>query len=298
MANSVEKIGAEDSGQKIPAKRAVTVSTFHRAKVTGRKLKMLTAYDHPTAKLLDDSGVDALLVGDSLGMVVLGYEDTTRVTMEDMIHHTKAVVRGTTHAMVIADLPFATYNTAEKAVENGARLMRAAGAKAVKLEGGLEVVPQVKAMLQAGIPVMGHMGYTPQSVNVFGGHKSQGRSLDKARNLVRSALELQEAGVFGIVLELVPFRVAEFISQHLSVPTIGIGSGAGCDGQVLVTLDMMGFFPDFNPRHVRRYADLYTTYHDAATQYINEIDAGEFPTNAHSFEAEDGVLEALAKEFA
>ncbi|RDI95948.1 3-methyl-2-oxobutanoate hydroxymethyltransferase [Meiothermus sp. QL-1] len=276
----------------------VRVTDFAEAKRRGRKLKMLTAYDYPTARILDAAGIDAILVGDSLGMVVLGYEDTTRVTLEDMLHHTRAVVRGARRAMVIADMPFLSYHLGVyESVRAAGRLVQEGGCKAVKLEGGMEVLRSVRAIRAAGIPVMGHLGYTPQSVHLFGGHRAQGRTLESARQIVRSALALQEAGVFALVLELVPHRLATWLSQRLDIPTIGIGSGPGCDGQVLVTQDMLGLFPDFNPRHVRKYQDLHGLCLEAVRNYARDVESGAFPTAEHSFSLDEGVLEALEKEF-
>lgn len=275
----------------------VRVTDFAKAKQRGHKLKMLTAYDYPTAQILDAAGVDAILVGDSLGMVVLGYEDTTRVTLEDALHHTKAVARGARRALVIADMPFLSYHLGVyESVRAAGRLVQEGGCKAVKLEGGLEVLESVRAIRAAGIPVMGHLGYTPQSVHVFGGHRSQGRTLETARRIVQGALALQEAGVFALVLELVPHRLATWLSRRLEVPTIGIGSGPGCDGQVLVTQDMLGLFPGFNPRHVRKYQDLHGLCSEAVRQYVHDVDVGAFPTEQHSFSLDEAVLEALETE--
>ncbi|MCX7709191.1 MAG: 3-methyl-2-oxobutanoate hydroxymethyltransferase [Clostridia bacterium] len=271
--------------------KRITVSDFSKSKRENRKISMLTAYDYPTAKILDQAGVDSILVGDSLGMVVLGYEDTTRVTMEDMLHHIKAVVRGTERALVVGDMPFLSYHLGKyESVRNAGRLLNEGGCKAVKLEGGEEVLEDVKAIISAGIPVMGHLGYTPQSVNRFGGHKAQGKDLETAKRLLRDALLLQKAGVFGIVLECVPYRVAEYISHRLDVPTIGIGSGAGCDGQVLVTSDMLGLFKDFMPRHVKKYMDMGSSMEEAVKLYISEVQEGIFPTEKNSFKVEDEVL--------
>ena len=274
----------------------VTVSYFRECKKTGKKITMLTAYDYPTAKIVDESGVDAILVGDSLGMVVLGYEDTTRVTMDDMVHHTKAVVRGAKRAMVVADMPFLSYHMGiYKSVENAGRLVTEAGCKAIKLEGGEEVVEDVKAIIRAGIPVVGHLGYTPQSINVFGGHKAQGKTFETAKKIYKDALLLQEAGVFAIVLECVPHKVAQFITGKLDIPTIGIGSGAQCDGQVLVVHDIIGMFRDFIPRHAKRYADIGEVLENSVKSYISEVTEGIFPTEKNSFIVEDEVIEALEK---
>lgn len=277
-------------------KNKFTVSDFRECKKTGKKITMLTAYDYPTAKIMDESGIDAILVGDSLGMVVLGYEDTTRVTMDDMVHHTKAVVRGTNRAMVVADMPFLSYHQGVyESVKNAGRLVREAGCKSIKLEGGEEVIENVKAIIAAGIPVMGHLGYTPQSVNVFGGHKAQGKTIETAKKIYKDALLLQEAGAFAIVLECVPHKVAKFITERLDIPTIGIGSGAMCDGQVLVVHDIIGMFRDFTPRHTKRYVDMGGALENSVKSYISDVEEGSFPTEKNSFIVEDEVIEALEK---
>jgi len=274
----------------------ITVSNFRESKRTGRKITMLTAYDYPTAKIIDQSGVDAILVGDSLGMVVLGYEDTTRVTMEDMVHHTKAVVRGAKRAMVVADMPFLSYHMGiYESVRNAGKLVNEDGCKAIKLEGGEEVVEDIKAIIRAGIPVMGHLGYTPQSINIFGGHKAQGKTFETAKKIYKDALLLQEAGVFAIVLECVPYKLAKFITEKLEIPTIGIGSGAMCDGQVLVIHDIIGMFRDFVPRHTKRYADVGEVLENSVKSYIKDVTEGVFPTEKNSFTVEDEVIEALEK---
>lgn len=274
----------------------ITVSNFRESKRTGRKITMLTAYDYPTAKIIDQSGIDAILVGDSLGMVVLGYEDTTRVTMEDMVHHTKAVVRGAKRAMVVADMPFLSYHMGiYESVRNAGKLVNEAGCKAIKLEGGEEVVEDIKAIIRAGIPVMGHLGYTPQSINIFGGHKAQGKTFETAKKIYKDALLLQEAGVFAIVLECVPYKLAKFITEKLEIPTIGIGSGAMCDGQVLVIHDIIGMFRDFVPRHTKRYADVGEVLENSVKSYIKDVTEGVFPTEKNSFTVEDEVIEALEK---
>ncbi len=273
-----------------------TVANFKESKKTGRKISMLTAYDYPTAKILDEAGVDSILVGDSLGMVVLGYEDTTRVTMDDMVHHVKAVSRGAKRALVISDMPFLSYHTGKHdSVRNAGRLVLEGGCKAVKLEGGEEIVEDVKAIISAGIPVIGHLGYTPQSINVFGGHKAQGKDLETARKIYRDALLLQKAGVFAIVLECVPYKVAEFISKRLDIPTIGIGSGPDCDGQVLVIQDLTGMFRDFTPKHVKKYLDMGSAIEGAVKSYIEEVQKGVFPTEKNSFIVDEAVVKELEK---
>lgn len=278
--------------------KKITIVDFRQSKLTGKKITMLTAYDYPTAKIMDESGIDAILVGDSLGMVVLGYEDTTKVTMNDMIHHIKAVERGAKRALIVGDMPFLSYRIGKyESVKNAGRLVTEGGCQAVKLEGGVEVIKDIKAIIKAGIPVMGHLGYTPQSINIFGGHKAQGKTLETAKKILKDALLLQEAGVFAIVLECVPYKLAEIISRKLDVPTIGIGSGAGCDGQVLVTPDLLGLFKDFSPRHTKVYLNMGNAFYDAIKKYIEEVGQGVFPTSKNSFTVGDEVIEQLEKEF-
>ncbi|NTV89507.1 MAG: 3-methyl-2-oxobutanoate hydroxymethyltransferase, partial [Clostridiales bacterium] len=274
-----------------------TVASFREAKKTGTKITMLTAYDYPTAKIIDEAGVDSILVGDSLGMVVLGYEDTTKVTMEDMIHHIKAVTRGVKHAMVVGDMPFLSYHQGvNESVRNAGRLVSEGGCKSIKLEGGREVAADVKAIIRAGIPVMGHLGYTPQSVNVFGGHKAQGKTHDTARTILEDALILQDAGAFAVVLECVPYLLAGYISSKLDIPIIGIGSGPDCDGQVLVSSDIMGLFRDFTPKHSKVYQNMGDAYEQATKDYINEVRSGIFPTVKNSFIMEEAILEMVKQE--
>lgn len=273
-----------------------TVANFQESKKNSRKISMLTAYDYPIAKILDEAGVDSILVGDSLGMVVLGYEDTTRVTMDDMVHHTKAVVRGTKRAMVVADMPFLSYHTGtSNSVKNAGRLVSEGGCKAIKLEGGEDIIEDVRAIISAGIPVVGHLGYTPQSINVFGGHKAQGKTIETAKKIYRDALLLQKAGAFSVVLECVPYKLAAFISKRLDIPTIGIGSGPDCDGQVLVIQDLTGMFRDFTPKHVKKYTDMGTAVDMAAKSYIEEVQKGVFPTIKNSFIVDDVILDELEK---
>jgi 3-methyl-2-oxobutanoate hydroxymethyltransferase len=271
-----------------------TINDFREAKRTGTKITMLTAYDYPTAKIIDEAGIDSILVGDSLGMVVLGYEDTTRVTMEEMLHHIKAVARGTKRAFLIGDMPFLSFHLGKyESVRNAGRLVSEGGCKAVKLEGGREVVEDVKAILNAGIPVMGHLGYTPQSVNVFGGHKAQGKTFEVAEKILKDALLLQEAGIFSLVLECVPYKLAAYITKKLDISVISIGSGADCDGQVLVTPDLIGLFRDFTPKHVKKYADMGTAYDEAVRKYIEEVRGGIFPTPQNSFILDDDIIDKL-----
>ncbi len=274
-----------------------TVATFQEAKQNQKKLTMLTAYDYSTAKLFDEAGIDSLLVGDSLGMVMLGYEDTLSVTMEDMLHHCKAVARGAKQAMVICDLPFLSYQTSVyDAVKNAGRLLQEGRAQAVKLEGGADMCPQIRAIVQASIPVMGHLGLTPQSVHAFGGFRVQGKTEDAAQKLIDDARRVEEAGAFALVLECVPAKLAQRISQMVSIPTIGIGAGAGCDGQVLVYQDMLGMYSDFTPKFVKRFGDVGACIQDAVRQYIQEVRDGGFPAEEHSFSIADSVIEKLYGE--
>ena len=271
-----------------------TVATFLKMKQENQKISMLTCYDYTTAKIIDSSNVDAVLVGDSLGNVVLGYEDTLSVTMNDMITFSAAVARGCKQKLVVVDMPFMSYQVSvEKALENAGRLMKEGRANAVKLEGGRSVLAQVKAIVDAGIPVMGHLGMTPQSVNAFGGHKVQGKTLEAAQKLIDDALALQEAGVFSIVLECVPAKLAAVLSQKLSVPTIGIGAGAQCDGQVLVYKDMLGMYQDFSPKFVKHYANFATEMTDAFNQYDAEVKQGILPALEHTFKIDEEVIEKL-----
>lgn len=271
-----------------------TVVTFKEAKKKGEKLTMLTAYDYSTAKLIDESGVNSILVGDSLGNVVLGYEDTISVTMEDMIHHGAAVARGVKDALLIIDMPFMSYQTSVyDAVVNAGRLMKEGRADAVKLEGGAEVCPQIKAITAAGIPVMAHLGLTPQSINAFGGFKVQGKNEAAAKKLLADAKAIEEAGAFGVVLECVPAKLAELISKELEIPTIGIGAGNVCDGQVLVYQDMLGMFSDFTPKFVKRFANVGEVMKEAFKAYCKEVQDGTFPAKEHEYTIADDVLEKL-----
>lgn len=271
-----------------------TIITFKQSKQQGRKISMLTAYDYSTAKLMDEAGINAILVGDSLGNVVLGYEDTLSVTMEDMIHHGAAVARGAKNAMVVVDMPFMSYQTSVyDAVVNAGRLMKEGRASAVKLEGGKEVCPQVKAITEAGIPVMGHLGLTPQSINALGGHRVQGKTQQAAQKLLDDARALQEAGAFAVVLECVPERLAEKVTKELEIPTIGIGAGAGCDGQVLVYQDMLGMFSDFTPKFVKKFANVGQVMKEAFKSYIDEMQQGSFPAQEHCYSIDDDIIEKL-----
>ncbi|CZQ85234.1 3-methyl-2-oxobutanoate hydroxymethyltransferase [Trichococcus collinsii] len=271
-----------------------SVLTFRNAKQKNKRLTMLTAYDYSTAKLIDAAGIDSVLVGDSLGMVMLGYEDTLSVTMEDMIHHTKAVARGVKDALVVSDLPFMSYQTSVyDAVSNAGRLIKEGRAQAVKLEGGLEVCPQIKAIVEASIPVMAHLGLTPQSVNAFGGFKVQGKDEEAARSLIEQAKAVEAAGAFAVVLECIPAKLADLITKSISIPTIGIGAGNGCDGQVLVYQDMLGLYSDFTPKFVKRYAEIGPQMQTAIEGYISEVKSGAFPAAEHTFALSDAVIEKL-----
>lgn len=271
-----------------------TSVTFKESKKNGEKLSMLTAYDYTTAKLLDESGVDSILVGDSLGMVVLGYDDTLSVTMEDMIHHSAAVARGAKNALVITDMPFMSYQTSVyDAVVNAGRLVKEGKAQAVKLEGGIEFCEHIKAIVKASIPVCAHIGLTPQSINAFGGFKVQGKGKEEAQRLLDEARAVEEAGAFAVVLECVPAKLAKKISESISIPTIGIGAGAGCDGQVLVYQDMLAMYSDFKPKFVKQYAQVGSVMKDAFRQYIDEVKSGAFPSEEHTFKIDDDIIESL-----
>ncbi|MDP4094636.1 MAG: 3-methyl-2-oxobutanoate hydroxymethyltransferase [Bacillota bacterium] len=273
-----------------------TIADFKKARSEGRKITMLTAYDYPTAKILDEAGVDSILVGDSLGMVVLGYEDTVKVTMEDMIHHIKAVCRAAKHSYVVGDMPFLSYHIGKyESVRNAGRLMSEGGCSAVKMEGGKSIVEDVKAIISAGIPVMGHLGYTPQSINLFGGHKAQGKSIEKAQEIINDALELQEAGVFAIVLECIPYKLAALITEKLDIPTISIGAGPHCTGQVLVTPDITGMFRGIERKHSKKYADVGGMIEYSAKEYIREVNEGIFPAEKNSFIIDEEIIEQLKK---
>ena len=274
-----------------------TISHIKEMKRKGEPVVMLTAYDYPAARIVDQAGIPLILVGDSLGMVVLGYETTIPVTMAEMLHHTKAVVRGSRQALIIGDMPFMSYHlSADDALRNAARFIQEGGAQAVKLEGGVTVADKVKCIVECGIPVMGHIGLTPQSINQLGGYKIQGKTPEAARRLLADALALQEAGSFAVVLETVPSPLASLISRRLSIPTIGIGAGAGCDGQVQVIGDVLGLNPDFNPKHAKPYTQLYDVMSTAVTQYRDEVQSGRFPTERQGFTMDESVISQLEDE--
>ena len=269
----------------------VTTTQIREMKKKGEKIAMVTAYDYPIAKLADEAGIPILLVGDSLGMVVLGYESTIPVTMDEMLHHIKAVVRGAKHAMIIGDMPFMTYQISTKdAMRNAARFIQEGGAQAVKLEGGETVAETVSRITAAGIPVQGHIGLTPQSINQLGGFKVQGKTPEIAARLLNDAKALENAGVFSIVLECIPTPLAKLITERISVPTIGIGAGKYCDGQVQVISDMLGLYTDFVPKHAKQYAKLNTSITSSLAKYIEEVKSGDFPTAKQSYEMDESVL--------
>lgn len=271
-----------------------TVVTFREAKLKNEKLTMLTAYDYSTSQAVDNSGINGILVGDSLGMVMLGYEDTLSVTMEDMIHHTKAVARGAKNSLVVADMPFMSYQTSVyDAVVNAGRLIKEGRAQAVKLEGGVEVAEHIDAIVKASIPVMGHIGLTPQSVNAFGGFKVQGKSEEAAKKLIEDALAVEKSGAFALVMEGVPSKLAAMVTKKLSIPTIGIGAGDKCDGQILVYQDMLGMFSDFTPKFVKKYENLGDRMRNAFATYIDEVKNGSFPSEEHGFKIDEEVIEKL-----
>lgn len=272
----------------------VTIGQVREMKRKGEKITMLTAYDYSTAKIVDEVGVPLILVGDSLGVVMLGYDSTLPVTLDVMLHHTKAVVRGSQKAMVIGDMPFMTYHiSVEQAMTNAGRFMQEAGCQAVKLEGGVTVEDKIRRIVECGIPVCGHIGLTPQSINQLGGHKIQGKTPEAAKRLLDDALAVERAGAFAVVLETVPAPLAALISKKLSIPTIGIGAGAGCDGQVQVINDLIGSYTDFVPKHAKRYPQVAEVIKTAVTGYYTEVKEGKFPTDAQSFTMDESVLESL-----
>ena len=271
-----------------------TVTTFQQMKEKGEKITMLTAYDYSTAKLVDESGVNSILVGDSLGNVMLGYEDTIAVTVEDMIHHGRAVAKGAKNALVVVDMPFLSYQTSVyDAVVNAGRIMKETHCGAVKLEGGAVVCPQIKAIVDASIPVCAHLGLTPQSINAFGGFKVQGKTVEAAQKLLDDAKAVEEAGAFAVVLECVPARLAKLVSETVSIPTIGIGAGNGCDGQVLVYADMLSMFSDFCPKFVRKFANVGDSMRQAFREYDAAVKDGSFPAEEHTYKMDEEVIGKL-----
>ncbi|ACD53355.1 3-methyl-2-oxobutanoate hydroxymethyltransferase [Clostridium botulinum] len=271
-----------------------TIATFQEFKNKGKKISMLTAYDYSMAKIIDESGINGILIGDSLGMVIKGEEDTLSVTVDEIIYHTKSVKKGAKNALIVSDMPFLSYHTSvEEAVKNAGKMIKEGGANAVKLEGGASVIKQIKAIVDAQIPVMGHLGLTPQSVNAFGGFKIQGKSEEAAKRLIEDAKLIEDAGAFAIVLECVPKKVAEIITKEISIPTIGIGAGNECDGQILVYQDMLGMFDDFIPKFVKQYANLGAQMREAIQIYIGEVGEGSFPQDKHSFKIDEKELQKL-----
>lgn len=274
-----------------------TVATMLKQKQSGEKITMLTAYDYTTARIEDECGVNSILVGDSLGMTMLGYDTTLPVTMEDMLHHTKAVTKGAKNAFVVADMPFMSYQTSVyDAVVNAGRLIKEGGASAVKLEGGAEVCEQIRAIVDSSIPVVAHLGLTPQSVNAFGGFKVQGKTFDRAKQILEDAFKIQEAGACAVVLECVPAKLAEIISKNLVIPTIGIGAGAGCDGQVLVFQDMLGLNTGHTPKFAKVFADAGEVFRKGFKDYIEETQNGAFPSKEHTFSIDDEIIAKLKEE--
>lgn len=271
-----------------------TVATFAKMKERGEKISMLTCYDYSTAKIQEAAGVNAILVGDSLGNVMLGLPDTLSVTMEDMITYGRSVARACHDTMVVIDMPFMSYQVSvEQAVMNAGRLMKEGRANAVKLEGGAAVCPQIKAITEAGIPVVAHLGLTPQSVNALGGNRIQGKSEEAAKKLIADALAIEEAGAFALTLECIPAPLAQLITDKLSIPTIGIGAGAGCDGQILVYQDMLGLFSDYTPKFAKHFAELGAQMKEAFAAYVSEVQAGTFPAEEHTFKMDEDVLHKL-----
>ena len=272
----------------------LTITHIREMKQRGEKIPMLTAYDYPTARLLDAAGIPILLVGDSLGMVVLGYDSTVPVTMDDMLHHVKAVVRGSQRALVVGDMPFMSYQaSSDEALRNAGRFLKEGGCQTVKLEGGERVAETVRRIVESGVPVMGHIGLTPQSVNQLGGYKVQGKTPRAAVQLIRDAHALEQAGCFALVLESVPAPLAKAITHRLSIPTIGIGAGPDCDGQVQVISDMLGLFTDFVPKHTKQYARLADIIQKAVSEYAAEVRSGAFPTLKESYAMDESVVHEL-----
>lgn len=271
-----------------------TILTFKNKKAAGQKITILTAYDYTMAKIIDRAGVNAILVGDSLGNVMLGYDNTLSVTMEDMIHHCKAVSRAVKESLVIVDMPFMSYQVSvEQAVVNAGRLVKEGGAHVVKLEGGRRVCAQIEAIVAAGIPVMAHLGLTPQSVNAIGGYMVQGKTEETARTLLDEAMAVEKAGAFALTLECVPEKLSRLITERLGIPTIGIGCGVGCDGQVLVSQDMMGMDADFRPKFVRTFAQVGDVMTEAVKQYVRAVEQCEFPAEEHTFSIDDDIIDKL-----
>lgn len=265
-------------------RKKINIPDIQKKKNEGKKITLLTAYDYPSGRLIDEAGVDIILIGDSLAMTVLGYESTVPVTMDEMVHHAKAVKRGVRYALMVGDMPFMTYNIGDKeTVRNAGRFIKEGGCGAVKIEGGIEMTGVVKTLVKAGIPVLGHIGLTPQTAVQLGGFKVQGKDAKSAQRLLDSAIALERAGCFAVILECVPDKLAKLITEKLEIPTIGIGAGPYCDGQALVTNDMIGLFDRFTPRFVKKYADLWPLLLNAFKRYRDEVESGKFPNEEHSF---------------
>lgn len=275
-------------------RKKINIPDIQKKKQEGKKITLLTAYDYPSGRLIDEAGADIILIGDSLAMTVLGYESTVPVTMDEMVHHSKAVKRGVKYALIVGDMPFMTYNIGDKeTVRNAGRFIKEGGCGAVKIEGGTEMTDTVKALVKAGIPVLGHIGLTPQTAVQLGGFKVQGKDAKGAQHLLDSAFALEKAGCFALILECVPDRLAKLITENLEVPTIGIGAGRYCDGQALVTNDMIGLFDRFTPKFVKKYADLWPLLLNAFKRYKNEVEGGKFPTDEHSFTMNESELKKI-----
>lgn len=284
-------------GESSPSRKKITTQTFRQKKQHAEPISMLTAYDYPTALAIDRAWVDSILVGDSLGMVVLGYKTTLPVTMEEMLHHCRAVARGAEYALLIGDMPFMSYQVStQEAVRNAGRFLQEAWMDAVKLEGGRERVEDIRAIVGAGIPVMGHLGLTPQSIHQFGGFRAQGKTASAAQRMLEDALLLQDAGCFSLVLEAIPGKLAAFLSAKLDIPTIGIGAGVGCDGQVLVTHDLIGLFDRFTPKFVKQYASVHQEMKRAFTAYLADVESRAFPSDEHTIEMTPEEWDAFMRE--
>jgi 3-methyl-2-oxobutanoate hydroxymethyltransferase len=297
MSTTAPALKIETSTPAAPQRKKVTTATFRQKKERGEVISMLTAYDYPTALAEDQAGIDCILVGDSLAMVVLGYQNTLPVTMDEMLHHSRAVSRGAKYALLVGDMPFMSYQVSSAdAVRNAGRFLQEGGMEAVKLEGGRERLEAVRLIVGAGIPVMGHLGLTPQSVNQFGGFRPQANSASTAKRLLEDALLLEEAGCFSLVLESVPSRLAQLVSRKLSIPTIGIGAGIGCDGQVLVTHDLLGLFDRFTPKFVKKYADLHGEMQRAFAEYLSDVRGRAFPAAEHSVEMDEAEWDKFLRE--
>ena len=277
-------------------RKKITITDLLNKKKSKQPITMLTAYDFPLASIIDQAGIDMILVGDSVGMVVLGYENTLPVTMDDMIHHCKAVARGTKYAFLVGDMPFMSYqSSSEEAIKNAGRFIKEGNCEAVKLEGGIEVIDQIKAIVKAGIPVMSHIGLTPQSAAQLGGFKVQGKTSNSAKKIIDDAVALEKAGCFGIVLECIPDKISEVITSKVKIPTIGIGAGIHCDGQVLVTHDMLGLYKKFTLKFVKKYVDIYAQIKKAVEQYKEEVEEKKFPSKKHSFTIDEKELRKLTR---